>query len=83
VDRDYRRKGVSAVALAGALDLIAKAGGGIVEAYPRDTQGKKMSATFLYNGTKTLFERAGFSFDRPKGQFNCVMVKAVLPGIKS
>ena len=32
VDRNYRRKGVAAVALRGALDLIAKAGGGVVEA---------------------------------------------------
>ena len=35
VDRDYRRKGVAALALRGALDLIAKAGGGLVEAYPQ------------------------------------------------
>ena len=39
VDRDYRRKGVAGVALRGALDLIAKAGGGVVEGYPQDTQG--------------------------------------------
>jgi GNAT superfamily N-acetyltransferase len=34
VDKRYRRRGVSALALQGALDLIAKAGGGVVEAYP-------------------------------------------------
>jgi hypothetical protein len=50
VDRKYRRKGVAAVALRGALDLIAQAGGGVVEAYPQDTGGKKVSASFLYNG---------------------------------
>jgi ribosomal protein S18 acetylase RimI-like enzyme len=33
----YRRRGVSAAALRGALDLIAQAGGGVVEAYPQDT----------------------------------------------
>ena len=33
VDRDYRRKGVAAAAVRGALDLIATAGGGVVEAY--------------------------------------------------
>ncbi len=54
----YRRKGLSAVALQGALDLISEAGGGVVEGYPHDTQGKKKSV--LYNGTRTLFERAGF-----------------------
>jgi hypothetical protein len=34
VDKGYRRKGVAAVALRGALDLISQAGGGVVEAYP-------------------------------------------------
>jgi hypothetical protein len=37
VDRRYRRKGLSAVALQGALDLISEAGGGVVEGYPHDT----------------------------------------------
>jgi GNAT superfamily N-acetyltransferase len=73
VDKDYRRKGVSRVALDGALELIAEAGGGFVEAYPHDTQGKKVSASFLYNGTRSLFEEAGFQYDRPKGKSNCVM----------
>lgn len=40
VDRDYRRKGVAAVALRGALDLIGQAGGGVVEAYPQDTRAR-------------------------------------------
>jgi GNAT superfamily N-acetyltransferase len=71
VDRRYRRKGLSAVALQGALDLISEAGGGVVEGYPHDTQGKKKSV--LYNGTRTLFERAGFTFVRSKGTGNCVM----------
>jgi GNAT superfamily N-acetyltransferase len=73
VDRDYRREGVAAVALQGALDLIAAAGGGVVEGYPQDTQGKKVSASFLYNGTRSLFERAGFAYERPKGKNHCVM----------
>ncbi|HEX6197126.1 MAG TPA: hypothetical protein VFZ37_14525 [Jiangellaceae bacterium] len=79
VDRRYRRNGMSAVALQGALDLIALAGGGVVEAYPHDTQGKKVSASFLYNATRSLFEGAGFDYDRPKGKGNCVMVKTVAP----
>jgi GNAT superfamily N-acetyltransferase len=56
VDRDYRRQGVAAVAHRGALDLVAKAGGGVVEGYPRDTQGKKVSSSFLYSATRSLFE---------------------------
>jgi GNAT superfamily N-acetyltransferase len=77
VDRNYRREGVARAALDGAVDLIAEAGGGVVEGYPHDTAGKKFSATFLYNGTRGMYEKAGFSYDRPKGKNNCVMRKAV------
>lgn len=66
-------RGVSAAALRGALDLIAQAGGCVVEHYPRDTQGKKISASHLYNGTRNLYGNAGFEYVRSKGQFNCVM----------
>jgi GNAT superfamily N-acetyltransferase len=79
VDRAYRRKGVSAAALRGALDLIAESGGGVVEGYPQDTQGKRISASFLYNGTRSLFEQAGFTYDRPKGKNHCVMTTTVAP----
>jgi GNAT superfamily N-acetyltransferase len=79
VDRNYRRKGVAAIALRGALGLIAEAGGGVVETYPQDTPGKKVSASFLYNGTRSLFEGAGFAYDRSKGIKNCVMSKTVPP----
>ena len=83
VDRKYRRKGVAAVALRGALDLIAQAGGGVVEAYPQDTGGNKVSATVLYNGTRSLFEQAGFSYDRSKGIKHCVMSKTISPVLQS
>ena len=80
VDRDHRRDGVAAVAVRGALGLIAAAGGGRVEAYPHDLPaGKKTSASFLYNATRTMYERLGFSYDRPKGKGNCVMSAVVPP----
>ena len=79
VDRNYRRKGVAAVALRGALDLIAHAGGGLVEAYPQDTQGKKITASFFYNCTRSLFEQAGFTHIRPKGKNHTIMRKTVVP----
>jgi hypothetical protein len=79
VDRGYRRKGVAAVALRGALGLIAQAGGGVVEAYPQDTQGKRISGSFLYNGTRSFFENAGFSYERSKGKNHCVMRRTVSP----
>ena len=79
VDRDYRRRGVSEVALDGALGLIADAGGGLVEAFPQDTGGKKVSSSFLYNGTRGLFEQAGFEYERPKRKNHCVMTKRITP----
>jgi len=75
VDKRRRRHGVSVVALHGALDLIAQAGGGVVEGYPHDTQGKKQSV--LYNGTRRMFEDAGFELVRTKGQKNTVMRRTV------
>ena len=75
VDKKYRRKGLTAIVLHGAVDLIAQAGGGVVEGYPHDNAGQKMSV--LYNSTRSLYERAGFSYLRPKGKRNCVMRRVV------
>jgi hypothetical protein len=77
VDRDYRRQGMARVALGGALHLIAQAGGGVVESYPQDTDGKKTSASFLYNATRSLFEQAGFTYIRSKGIHHSVIRKTV------
>ena len=79
VDRGHRRRVVAAAALDGALALIAKAGGGLVEAYPQDTPDKKVSATFLYSVTRSMFARAGFTYQRPKGKNHCVMQRVVDP----
>ena len=38
-----------------------------------------MSSSFLYNGTRRLYERLGFTDDRPRGPRNCVMVRTVEP----
>lgn len=78
VERGYRGQGLAAVALRGAVELIAQAGGGVVEGYPHDTSGvRKKNSSFLYNGTRTMYEREGFTYDRPKGLGNCVMVREV------
>jgi GNAT superfamily N-acetyltransferase len=79
VDKARRREGLAEVALRGALELIAAAGGGTVEGYPHDLTDvtKKTSASWLYNGTRRMYERVGFAYDRPKGMKNCVMVLEV------
>lgn len=81
VDKRHRRQGVTELAITGALQQIARAGGGRVESYPHDLtdNSKKMSSSFLYNGTRRLYERLGFTYDRPKGLRNCVMVRTVEP----
>lgn len=85
VRKDHRRRGLAEVAVRGAVALVAEAGGGRVESYPHDLPpGKKMSSSFLYNATRTMYERVGFTYVRPKGQGNCVMelqVAPALPGI--
>ena len=81
VDKRYRRQGVTELAITAALHFIAEDGGGVVESYPHDLTDytKKMSSSFIYNGTRRLYERLGFTYDRPKGLRNCVMVTTVAP----
>ncbi|HEX3931718.1 MAG TPA: GNAT family N-acetyltransferase [Nocardioides sp.] len=76
-DKRHRRRGVSKLALRGAVDLIAEAGGGVVEGYPHDPQGRRVAT--LYNGTRAMFEEAGFDLVRAKGQRNTVMRRNVAP----
>ena len=78
IDKAYRRRGLSHLALQGALDLIAQAGGGVVEGYPQDlSDGRRVGSSFLYNGTRALYEAAGFTYQRPKGKGHTVMRRAV------
>lgn len=79
VDKRHRRQGLAKVALAGALDLIAAQGGGVVEGYPHEVGEKRMSNSFVYNGTRTMYEEAGFEFVRAKGMKNTVMRRTVAP----
>ena len=83
VERGSRGQGLAVIALRGAVVLIAQAGGGLVEGYPHDTGGlRKKNSSFLYNGTRTMYEREGFTYDRPKGQGNCVMMREVAPNTR-
>ena len=64
--------------LQGALDLIAQQGGGVVEGYPQDlSDGRRVGNSFLYNGTRALYERAGFTYQGPKGKNHTVMRRTV------
>jgi GNAT superfamily N-acetyltransferase len=75
VDRDYRGKGVASEALKGALREISRLGGGAVESYPEDVKGRSVSASFLHNGTVSMFQREGFRRSRRLGKNHWVVTK--------
>ena len=64
----YRRRGVAAALVAGAIDEARRGGARVVEAYPVDTAGQKVSSADLYHGPLSAFESAGFEISgRPVG----------------
>jgi ribosomal protein S18 acetylase RimI-like enzyme len=77
VDKDYRGRGVAAIALKGALHEISRLGGGTVESYPEDVDGRSVSASFLHNASIALFEKVGFARDRQIGKNHWVVMKRV------
>jgi hypothetical protein len=38
-----------------------------------------MNNSFVFNGTRTMYEQAGFEFVRPKGMKNTVMRRTIRP----
>jgi len=56
----FRRRGVAGALLAGAVDEARRGGARVVEAYPVDTGGQKISSADLYHGPLSAFEAAGF-----------------------
>ncbi|MDG6910066.1 MAG: GNAT family N-acetyltransferase [Nitrososphaerota archaeon] len=77
VDRDYRRSGVAKAALEGALRIIAKKGGGTVDAYPISVHNKEYGSSFLWGGTGAMFAEAGFEQVGRLGKSKVVMRKTV------
>jgi GNAT superfamily N-acetyltransferase len=56
----YRRRGIGAALLARAVEQARAGGARIVEAYPVDTAGEKVSSADLYHGPLSSFVAAGF-----------------------
>jgi GNAT superfamily N-acetyltransferase len=75
VGKGHRRKGVATAGLAGALDLIARLGGGRVEGYPETAES--VPAGFLFNGALSTYEQLGFTRDRKIGKHRWVVTKVV------
>jgi len=70
----HRREGVARAGLAAALSAISEAGGGIVEAYPEQLDGRgPQRGAYLHTGPESLFEEFGFVRDRRIAKWRWVM----------
>ncbi|MEU0950341.1 GNAT family N-acetyltransferase [Streptomyces canus] len=79
VDRKHRGRGIARTALEGALDQIARAGGGIVEAISEVTDGREAQGRFLFSATVELLEDFGFTRGRQVGKHAWVVRRVVDP----
>ncbi len=79
VDKKHRGQGIARAALEGALDQIAYAGGGRVEAIPEVTAGRVAQGRFLYSATVELFEQFGFTRDRRVGKHAWIVSTVLEP----
>lgn len=80
----HRGHGVSHALLAGAVDYARSQGAPAVEGYPVDNQGAKVDLTMAFVGTRSVFERAGFTkvadTDAVAGGFPRVLMRHPLDG---
>ena len=75
--KGHRGTGVASVALEGAIEQIKELGGGRIEGYPEDIEGRKASPAFLFNGVLHMFERLGFERSRKIGKHKWVVTLTV------
>lgn len=57
----HRKSGISHHLLAGAVEFARGYGAPAIEGYPLDNKGEKIDLTMAYVGTRSLFEKAGFT----------------------
>jgi hypothetical protein len=72
--KGHREAGVARAAVEGALDAIRAAGGGVVEAYPEQVEGRPpQRGAYVHTGPETLFQQLGFTRDRRIAKWRWVM----------
>ena len=70
----HRGQGVARAAVAGALEAIRAAGGGVVEAYPEQTVDRPpQRGAYLHTGPEGLYADFGFVRDRRIAKWRWVM----------
>jgi len=75
VDKPHRHGGLAKLALDGALDRIARSGGGLVEAYPVT----KKNTVEIWFGSVNMFLERGFKVVSDFGKSNVLVRKMVEP----
>lgn len=66
VKRGFRNQGVSTALINAAVLSLKKSGARVLEGYPVKVKGQSTGAAFLYTGTVSLFEKAGFKVVQAK-----------------
>jgi GNAT superfamily N-acetyltransferase len=72
--KGHRGTGVARAAVAAVLDAVRDAGGGVVEAYPEQVEGRDpQRGAYFHTGPETLFTDFGFTRDRRIAKWRWVM----------
>lgn len=78
--KGHRGRGVARAAVTRALEEIRRAGGGLVEAYPEQVEGRKpQQGAYLHTGPEDLFAELGFERDRRIAMWRWVVRRHVEP----
>src|SRR5262245_7857774 len=76
--KGHRRAGVARAAVAGVLAAIEESGGGLVEAYPEQVEGRKpQQGAYFHTGPEDLFSELGFERDRRIAKWRWVMRRRI------
>ena len=76
--RGHQRQGVARAAVTAALAAIEEAGGGLVEAYPEQVEGREpQRGSYLHTGPETLFAELGFERERRIAKWRWVVRRRV------
>jgi GNAT superfamily N-acetyltransferase len=82
--KGHRGRGVARAAVTAVLDAVRSAGGGLVEAYPEQVDGRPpQRGAYFHTGPETLFEEFGFTRDRQIAKWRWVMRLNVTPPARS
>ena len=79
----FRRQGVTAALIDGAVAYARDRGAPGVESYPVDNAGQRVDLTMAFVGTRGMFERAGFTkaadTDSVSGGIRRILMRRALP----